>query len=186
MGFEKNRAGKFPKNCKLKPNLKIQADGCLPAGAADLTNPGIASPRRHVFCSGCKCMNFIVTLFLQNHYFFRKTVDFFSIFPRNRAIFPRTARFFQCFSEKQPNFFTEYRKIANFDFPEFSGYFSLIFNHNSTTDGFPAPERRKRRRRQNPQNPRNTVIFLTISCYNSVINLYLYALFRNKKKHHSY
>ena len=118
--------------------------------------------------------------------FFRKTVDFFSIFPKNRVIFPRTPRFFQRFSEKQPHFFTERRKIANFDFPEFSGHFSLIFNHNSTTDGFPAPERRKRRRRQNPQNPRNTVIFLTISCYNSVINLYLYALFRNKKKHHSY
>ena len=118
--------------------------------------------------------------------FFRKTVDFFSIFPKNKVIFPRITRFFQHFSEKQPHFFTERRKIANFDFPEFSGHFSLIFNYNSTTDGFPAPERRKRRCRQNPQNPRNTVIFLTISCYNSVINLYLYALFRNKKKHHSY
>lgn len=186
MGFEKNRAGKFPKNCKLKPNLKIQADGCLPAGAADLTNPGIASPRRHVFCSGCKCMNFIVTLFLQNHYFFEKQSIFSAFSRKTGSFFSRIARFFQHFSEKQPHFFTERRKIANSDFSEFSGHFSLIFNHNSTTNGFPAPERRKRRRRQNPQNPRNTVIFLTISCYNSVINLYLYALFRNKKKHHSY
>lgn len=186
MGFEKNRAGKFPKNCKLKPNLKIQADGCLPAGAADLTNPGIASPRRHVFCSGCKCMNFIVTLFLQNHYFFEKQ-SIFSAFSRKTGPFFREyPDFFSVFPKNSPIFSPNAKKITNFDFSEFLGYFSLIFNYNSTTDGFPAPERRKCRRRQNPQNPRNTVIFLTISCYNSVINLYLYALFRNKKKHHSY
>ena len=119
MGFEKNRAGKFPKNCKLKPNLKIQADGCLPAGAADLTNPGIASPRRHVFCSGCKCMNFIVTLFLQNHYFFekqsifsafsRKTEQFFRERPDFFSVFPKNIPFFSPNAEKSqipisPNF----------------------------------------------------------------------------------
>jgi len=39
--------------------------------------------------------------------FFRKTVDFFSIFPKNKAIFPITPLFFQSFFRKQPYFFTE-------------------------------------------------------------------------------
>jgi len=70
--------------------------------------------------------------------FFRKTVDFFSIFPKNKAIFPTTPLFFQSFFRKQPYFFTELPKITNFYFPENRGYFELIFNHNSTTNRFPA------------------------------------------------
>ena len=129
MGFEKNRAGKFPKNCKLKPNLKIQADGCLPAGAADLTNPGIASPRRHVFCSGCKCMNFIVTLFLQNHYFFEKQ-SIFSAFSRKIGSFFREhPYFFSVFPKNSPIFSPNSEKSQISIFPNFqdiSAQFSTI------------------------------------------------------------
>ena len=121
MGFEKNRAGKFPKNCKLKPNLKIQADGCLPAGAADLTNPGIASPRRHVFCSGCKCMNFIVTLFLQNHYFFEKQSIFSAFSRKTGSFFREQPDFFSVFPKNNPIFSPNAKKSQISIFPNFQG-----------------------------------------------------------------
>ena len=171
MGFEKNRAGKFPKNCKLKPNLKIQADGCLPAGAADLTNPGIASPRRHVFCSGCKCMNFIVTLFLQNHRFFKKQPFFSSFSRKNNRFSPHTPENFSHFSKNSLIF---HEKSPKYIFSFFSktsrnkDHFSTIQPHRRQ---HPRRAVRKCGGRRNPEKFRCTVIFVTISCYNSVINL---------------
>ena len=118
--------------------------------------------------------------------FFHKTVDFFSIFPKNRVIFPGYPQNFESFFRKQPHFFALLPKITNFDFPENSRHLDPIFNHISTTDRFSLPGIRKTPPAAKSQNSRATVILVTISCYNSVIILYLYALFRNKKKHHSY
>ena len=118
--------------------------------------------------------------------FFQKTAIFFIIFPKKQPFFATRTRNFQSFFEKQPHFSRKIPKIHFFVFSKTSrnkDHFSTIQPHRRQ---HPRRAVRKCGGRRNPEKFRCTVIFVTISCYNSVINLYLYALFRNKKKHHSY
>ena len=147
----------------------------LPTRSDHLRHPRF-SARPGSFCFRLQMYVFFRFVVFSKITIFRKTVDFFSIFPKKASFFQHAHRFYTLFSENRPIFSCIIRKIADFRKFEFLRIFNTniqLLHHNIPTPVATHPKRMPPRsetlpfRNESSRKRRTTVILLTISWYNA-------------------